>query len=83
MKRDYLRGNNSGCQCQGCSERYVGCHGECEKYIEWRKKLDAKRKEEQLKTQSMSTVSETAMRKIWRDMRYQRQLKMKRSDHGH
>lgn len=23
--------------CKGCTERYVGCHSECEKYIEAKK----------------------------------------------
>lgn len=26
--------------CKGCTSRYVGCHSECDKYIEFRKALD-------------------------------------------
>lgn len=28
--------------CYGCEERQVGCHSKCEKYIAYRKALDAK-----------------------------------------
>ena len=24
--------------CKGCTERYVGCHGKCEKYAAWQSK---------------------------------------------
>lgn len=27
--------------CKNCTERYVGCHGKCEKYQEFRKERDA------------------------------------------
>lgn len=29
--------------CQGCESRSVGCHSKCEKYIEYRTKLDEKK----------------------------------------
>lgn len=25
----------SKCPCNGCEERYVGCHADCEKYKQW------------------------------------------------
>ena len=31
---------NNGCPCQGCENRSITCHGECEKYIKWRDALD-------------------------------------------
>lgn len=27
--------------CKDCTERYVGCHSKCEKYVDFRKRLDA------------------------------------------
>lgn len=26
--------------CHGCTDRYVGCHSKCLKYIDYRQKLD-------------------------------------------
>lgn len=26
--------------CKGCEERYPGCHSKCEKYKEWKSRLD-------------------------------------------
>ena len=26
--------------CLYCTDRYVGCHGKCEKYAEWKKRHD-------------------------------------------
>ena len=31
--------------CQNCQNRYVGCHAECENYINARKDLDRQRQE--------------------------------------
>ena len=34
--------------CKGCTERYTACHGKCEKYKDWKARLDElnnKRKE--------------------------------------
>ena len=31
---------NSKCSCKNCSERYLGCHDKCEKYLSYRKELD-------------------------------------------
>lgn len=32
--------------CYQCQDRHQGCHGECEKYAEYRKMVDIARKEE-------------------------------------
>lgn len=41
--------------CNGCKDRYVGCHSSCEKYIEDRAELDVRNaKEKQLKSVSES-----------------------------
>ena len=33
-----------------CPDRKVGCHDKCEKYLEFRKKLDELRKQERIRT---------------------------------
>lgn len=32
--------------CQGCADRYVGCHSKCELYISFRKELDEEKAKE-------------------------------------
>lgn len=32
--------------CYACTERRVGCHSECEKYIGWRARYDTEKKKE-------------------------------------
>ena len=27
-----------GCPCQGCEDRFVGCHAECERYAAWKER---------------------------------------------
>jgi hypothetical protein len=31
--------------CKDCKDRHVGCHGECEAYIEWDRKHRAEKEE--------------------------------------
>lgn len=33
--------------CYHCKDRHQGCHSECEKYAEYRKRVESARKEEQ------------------------------------
>lgn len=30
----------NSCECVSCTERYVGCHSECDKYKKYRSDLD-------------------------------------------
>lgn len=30
-------GDISGGTCIGCTDRHVGCHGECSRYLEWKR----------------------------------------------
>jgi len=32
--------------CRGCEERYVGCHGSCEKYIQAKKETEEAKENE-------------------------------------
>ena len=43
-----MRNTNKGvdimtCPCKGCTERKIGCHAECSKYIEWKTEWDRRR----------------------------------------
>lgn len=29
--------------CKDCEERHIGCHSECERYADYRKRIDAQR----------------------------------------
>lgn len=26
--------------CKGCTDRFIGCHGKCDRYIDWRANKD-------------------------------------------
>lgn len=30
--------------CKGCLNRYIGCHGSCDKFAEWRAELEREKK---------------------------------------
>lgn len=69
--------NSNGCPCHECSERLSGerntsCHDGCEKYKEWRKKMDKKNEDERLRSRSRDTISEHMKREIWKKRRYSR-----------
>lgn len=71
--------HNNGCPCYECVERRIGCHGECAQYGEWRKAMDEKREAELSSRVANGTISETAMRQIWRKQRYINQQPFRRS----
>lgn len=56
-----------GCVCKGCKDREIGCHGKCERYKAWRKKLDEMRKKEREYKESQNTMSESFIRLIIQD----------------
>ena len=31
------------CPCKGCTDRKIGCHAECSKYIEWKAEWDRRK----------------------------------------
>lgn len=43
-----MRNTNKGvdtmiCPCKGCTDREIGCHSKCSKYIEWKTELDRRK----------------------------------------
>jgi len=81
MKYDYLRGNNSGCPCKECGKREIGCHGQCGEYREWRAQHDERREARFKERKQKDTVSEAAVRWMWRNARWNRQQPVRRLDH--
>lgn len=45
----HRRARNGECPCHGCEERYVGCHGKCERFSEWDRKHRENREARQKK----------------------------------
>ena len=72
----FNRNNCYHCPCKGCVERVAepNCHGACERYKEWRAKIDDINKAERVRHQSNDTMSEAKKRHVWRSKRYSRQL---------
>lgn len=49
--------NDNGSSCKGCTERQLGCHGTCERYISWKKdreEMIRKQRESDLYTISLA-----------------------------
>lgn len=44
------------CPCKGCEARCAGCHGSCEKYLEW-KEFDAKERKWLKDSNGISAIS--------------------------
>lgn len=38
-----FNGVNKETPCKNCTKRYVGCHGECLAYIDWKQAVDTER----------------------------------------
>lgn len=68
------RSFNYGCSnevrltpCKGCTERTITCHGDCEKYLEFAKKLQTLRMEKQAakRKEDDAWVIEPRLRRHW------------------
>ena len=60
----------NGCPCYECNERKTGCHAKCEKYKAWRNVMDKRKEDEHRRQESKGTLSEHALRQMWRKMRW-------------
>lgn len=51
--------NNINCNCKGCKNRFIGCHGSCEEYARFKKKTEELNKYiRQQKTLNFDSTSE-------------------------
>ncbi len=39
--------NNNSCGCYNCQERHIGCHSNCEKYLNYKRRKDVIKKRRQ------------------------------------
>ena len=68
---DFNRRPRKDCPCKpDCKKRSAECHGNCPEYEQWRKKLDSDNDKEREFQKKYNTISETNVRKIWRNQRY-------------
>ena len=53
--------------CRNCEDRHIGCHGTCEKYIDWKEKhIESKRKKFEQKQTEYQYMAVASMRKAKR-----------------
>lgn len=62
-----------------CPDRKVGCHGNCQRYAEWKAKRAELSAAVRKDRERYGTLSENAQRKMWRDLRWERQQKRTRN----
>ena len=62
---------NKECPCKKCTERYEACHASCERYIEWRKILNANN-HRRCKEEQRYVISDTKRRWLIKNMRRKR-----------
>lgn len=48
--------------CKDCEKRYVGCHGRCEKYLEFKKANDERLKQKSLEIDADQYAIDNTMR---------------------
>lgn len=48
--------------CKDCEKRYIGCHGRCEKYLEFKKANDERLKQKSLEIDADQYALENTMR---------------------
>lgn len=48
--------------CKDCNKRYVGCHGRCEKYLEFKKANDERLKQKSLEIDADQYAIDNTMR---------------------
>lgn len=48
--------------CKDCCKRYVGCHGHCEKYLEFKKSNDERIKQKSLEVDADQYAIDNTMR---------------------
>lgn len=77
---EWNRENTQGCPCKGCPARYPACHDKCEKFAEWRKKIDAKRNARRLARESADILSTAKKKQMWKKQRYGNHTMRRRSN---
>jgi len=63
------------CPCKGCEKRTLTCHGFCQEYKAWKAEHQAEK--DWLQKQNLLEISDSVMKKHWRNLRSNRRRKPK------
>ena len=58
--------------CKGCADRSPGCHDRCDKYRAWK---DERQKELDSLKEPFLSMSESNLRRFWREQKYRQRKK--------
>ena len=72
-----MRNTNKGvdtmiCPCKGCTDREIGCHSKCSKYINWNKIISKKRDIVQKEKQKIQVTRSYVRQRMEEDRRWHR-----------
>lgn len=80
MSASFNRDGHGG-PCYLCEDRNPGCHAKCERYIAWSNELKRVKELRQEDRKRYDTMSDSSVRKMWREKRYGRNQKRRHSGH--
>ena len=66
------------CPCKGCENRTVTCHSVCRRYEDW--KIERAAEKDYTRDQNMIVLSESAVRRHWRNLKYPRKAGTPKKD---
>lgn len=55
--------------CKDCDKRHSGCHSQCEKYRDWRKKMDDAMEKRQKAREAEPVLCRKVMRQVFKEMK--------------
>ena len=59
------------CPCvKDCPDRHAECHGECKRYLAWKKKIDARNEKIRAENDARYSINDQKKREFWRKNRY-------------
>lgn len=64
--------------CIKCQDRYVGCHGDCDEYKEWKRELDMVRGRKFDEKQKDKVIQEFRFSNVGKTRRYSNQRKKRK-----
>ena len=52
------------CPCKACTDREIGCHGECARYKEWRRMFEKERESRVKRLEAVDFLDRGAVRRM-------------------
>ena len=65
------------CPCKDCKERFPACHSHCNRYKEWRAKLDKLKEENKIHFVGKTPNSWYQGREVWQKYYYQLLIRLR------